>query len=616
VHASCRQTLARAAATALGLGLVLLAGHAGAQGTDRTTPRPMLSAPALAAAAAPDSDSLPRLACTSVVPGEPLALALGKSRLVQLQSPAIRIIGGGRSSMGAMGEPPRASPGGATPQRSPGAPQAALAGAGSDGVADTEITLLGPTEMLMVGRRPGSANVILQDREGRCVVRDITVTVDPQALEGALRQLMPRESGVRVSAADNAVVLTGHVRDAATLGELMTLADVFGGGRKIVNLLRVSAPQQVMLEVKIAEVSKSLLDRFGLDFARVINSGGRSTVLQGIIGGQSGVLGRFGPNAPGSGSFSGAAAVGVGSASAAAGASLNAVTRGASLLGIDIDNRDGIFRVLAEPNIMAISGQKASFLSGGKIFIPVAQSTQGAGTTITLEEKEFGVGLQFTPTVLDGRINLKVVSEVSELSQSGTPFTTVAGATSVLPSMTTRRVDTTIQLSDGQSFVVAGLIRNNVTEALSRIPGLGEAPVVGALFRSTEFQNDMTELMFVVTPRLVRPLAGAVPLPTDNHVVPTRADVILRGAGEGRLPPPVQAPPMPAPYPGMPAAPVTPVGAPTPVSALPEPAQTVALAAATAPLPRGENLPPLPPAGGVPIPLDEPAPPSIDWRLP
>jgi pilus assembly protein CpaC len=153
------------------------------------------------------------------------------------------------------------------------------------------------------------------------------------------------------------------------------------------------------------------------------------------------------------------------------------------------------------------------------------------------------VGLKFTPTVLDGRVNLKVTSEVSELSQTGSPFTTIGGVTAVLPSMTTRRVDTTVQLGDGQSFVVAGLIKNNVTEALNKFPGLGEAPVVGALFRSTEFQNDQTELMFVVTPRLVKPITGNITLPTDNHVVPNRTDVMLNGKAEGSAPPPV--PPQP-----------------------------------------------------------------------
>jgi pilus assembly protein CpaC len=165
----------------------------------------------------------------------------------------------------------------------------------------------------------------------------------------------------------------------------------------------------------------------------------------------------------------------------------------------------------------------------------VAQSRDGGGSSITLEEKEFGVGLKFMPTVLDGtRVNLKLVSEVSELAQTGSAFTTVGGVTSVLPSITSRRVDTTVQLNDGQSFAIAGLIKNNITETITRFPGLGEIPVLGALFRSTEFQKDQTELIFVVTPRLVKPMVTAIVLPTDNHVEPNRAEVLFMGVAEGR----------------------------------------------------------------------------------
>ncbi|MCZ7559019.1 MAG: hypothetical protein M5U30_02345 [Burkholderiaceae bacterium] len=191
--------------------------------------------------------------------------------------------------------------------------------------------------------------------------------------------------------------------------------------------------------------------------------------------------------------------------------------------------------MLAEPNIVSISGQEASFLAGGKIFIPVSRTNAATGVpTITLEEKEFGVGLKFTPTVLDGgRINLQVAPEVSELSQTGSPFTTVNGETSVLPSFTTRRAQTTVQLNDGQSFAIAGLIKNNVTETIKRFPVLGEVPVLGALFRSSEFQTDRSELMFVVTARLVKPLPPDHALPTDNFVPPSRTEFFLNGQLEG-----------------------------------------------------------------------------------
>ncbi|ROZ76630.1 type II and III secretion system protein family protein [Ramlibacter sp. WS9] len=451
--------------------------------------------------------------CSTVTVDPPTYLTLGKSRVVRLDFPATRIVVGGSSGSRA-GRPVNLTPtpgqpGQAAPQGMPGA---GSGGASTDGVADTEITLLGPNELFFLGRKPGSMNVVLQGSDGRCVVKDIVVTIDPEALQGQLAALMPEESGVRVRGADNSLVLTGTVSDAVKLDQILTVAAAYGDSKKLVNLLRVTAPQQVMLEVQIAEVSKTLLDKLGASVnARRNASSGLNTysLISSFLSGGGGLL--------------------------------QALRIGTGSITIDAQKDDGLVRVLAEPNIMAISGQSASFLSGGKIFIPVAQSPNNAlgsgGTTITLEEKEFGVGLKFTPTVLDGRINLKVVSEVSELSQTGTPFSTINGVTAILPSLSTRRIDTTVQLGDGQSFVVAGLIKNNVTEALKRVPGLGEVPVMGALFRSTEFQTDQTELMFVVTPRLVKPLTAAVMLPTDNHSVPSRGDVMFMGRSEGATPP-------------------------------------------------------------------------------
>jgi pilus assembly protein CpaC len=444
--------------------------------------------------------------CTSVTVDPPTVLTLGKSRVVRLDSPASRIVVGGQASS-RVGRPtpvPTPAPGAAAAPTPP-----APAAAESDGVADTEITLLSPTELFFLGRKPGSMNVVVQGADGRCTVKDIVVTVDPDAFQAKLGELFPEETAVKIRGAESSLILTGTVSDLVKLDQVLSLAASYGDSKRIVNLLRVTAPQQVMLEVKIAEVSKTLLDKLGsaVNLTRTTDGGRNSFSL----------ISNFLSNG---GGFAQALRIGTGSIS------------------IDAQKDDGLVRVLAEPNIMAISGQSASFLSGGKIFIPVAQTpnTTTGGTTITLEEKEFGVGLKFTPTVLAGRINLKVVSEVSELSQTGTPFTTIGNVTAILPSMTTRRVDTTVQLGDGQSFVVAGLIKNNVTQALNKIPGLGEAPLVGALFRSVEFQNDQTELMFVVTPRLVKPITSNITLPTDNHIVPSRTDVMLNGKGEGVTP--------------------------------------------------------------------------------
>jgi pilus assembly protein CpaC len=163
-------------------------------------------------------------------------------------------------------------------------------------------------------------------------------------------------------------------------------------------------------------------------------------------------------------------------------------------------------------------------------------------------EKEFGVGLRFTPTVLDeGRINLRVTPEVSQLSQLGTPVSSSGGLTSVLPTITTRRASTTVQLRDGETFAIGGLISNNVTETIKAFPVLGELPVLGALFRSSQFQTDRTELLFIITPRLVKPLRGGYTLPTDNFVEPGRTEYFLEGQMEGDVeskPKPADSPPV------------------------------------------------------------------------
>lgn len=449
--------------------------------------------------------SAPLKPCTSVTVDAPTHVLLGKSTVVRLSAPAARMVVGGLSS-GHAGKPVEVVEDKNAP---PG--QRQQASTASDGVADVDVMLLSPTELFFLGKRAGAMNIVLQSADGRCSVKDLIVTIDPDALQAKLLELMPEETGIKVRSAENALVLTGKVSDAIKLDLVMALATSYGDGKKLVNMLRITAPQQVMLEVKIAEVSKTLLDKLGasVDIVRPIN-GGQTTLS---------LLSNFLSNG---------------------GGLLSALKVGRTTLKIDGQKDDGLVRVLAEPNIMAISGQQASFLSGGKIFIPTApQADQNGQARPGLEEKEFGISVKFTPTVLDGgRINLKMVSEVSDLSQTGSPFTTLNGVVSVLPSFTVRRADTTVQLNDGQSFVVAGLIKNNITETIRRFPGLGEIPILGALFRSSEFKKDQTELLFVITPRLVKPLAEAPRLPTDNHVEPSRSDIYFNGSLEGSAPEP------------------------------------------------------------------------------
>jgi len=411
-------------------------------------------------------------------------------------------------------------------------------------VVQVEVT--SPREVVLHAKTVGSTVVIIWDKSGQAAVVDVsvvgvTVGVDAAALQSKLQQMLPGEKNVKVSTAADSLVLTGTVTDAVKIDKVMALAEAYAGkdkDKKVINMLQVAAPQQVMLEVKMAEVSKNLLDKLGAQFNASRTNGG---VAYAIAAGFLSLTGAN-PLSPGG---------------------LLTITHGNTVIKLDAENKDGIVKILAEPNIIAISGQEGSFLAGGKLFIPVPQSNGVGGlgaSAITLEEREFGVGLKFTPTVLeDGLINLRVAPEVSELSQSGTEVI-AGGGTSVLPSFTVRRASTTVQLRDGQSFAIAGLIKNNVTETIRRFPILGNIPILGALFRSSEFQNDKTELIFVVTPRLVKPLPPNYALPTGNFNEPDSKEFFLNGKLEGK--------------PAEPAAPAIPPGnVPTPQSGVADPEQ-------------------------------------------
>jgi len=429
---------------------------------------------------------------------------------------------------------------------------------GAPEVAD--VVVPSANEVVLVPRSVGSTNMIVTGRgvgnERRSTVIDIEVGIDTSALRTQFDALFPQEKEIRISNSGNTLILSGTVSDAVVAGALMDLATAFHEGaplvsggseagfvpsaaagavalasllssaaaipgaatapakasrsevgspsRKVLNMLSIAAPQQVMLEVKIAEVSKSLVDKLGAK-AGYSKSNGSWTygILSNLLTGGAGSVG--------------------------------AVGNGIKGLTIDGENRDGLVKILAEPNVMAISGQEASFLAGGKIFIPVAQNSASGANTITLEEKEYGVAVRFTPTVLaGGRINLRVAPEVSEINREGIGISTNGStANAILPAFTTRRASTTVQLQDGQSFAIGGLIRNNVTSSIRRFPFLGEVPVLGTLFRSSDFQNDRSELVFIVTPHLVKPLEAAPALPTDAYVAPTRAEFLLKGQHEG-----------------------------------------------------------------------------------
>ncbi len=432
---------------------------------------------------------------------------------------------------------------------------------GRPGVAQVDVLLLSPNEIYLLGKTVGSTNVVLVDSAGGCTALDVTVAMDVTSVQGVLEMLLPDETGIKVSSAYDSLVLTGTVSDATKVDRAVEIASAYvrdgagdnGRNVRVLNMLTVGAPQQVMLEVKVAEVSKAVLDRFGIDFTRAYASGDGTMIrfLSGIFGGRSAVGGQVSGTALGTRIGGGIVdSLSNSSATSALTAPLGNATIGgdsttiplaggsnSTMLSVDALKSDGLIKILAEPTVMAISGQEGSFLAGGKIFIPVAQGDSGS-RTVTLEEKEFGVSVKFTPTVLDGgRINLAVRPEVSELNREGVGISApgISGL-AVLPSFTTRRAFTTVQLQDGQSFAIGGLIKNNTTTNIRAFPFLGELPVLGALFRSTEFQTDRTELVFVITPRLVKPLPADYALPTDNYIEPSRADVMLHGRLEGSAP--------------------------------------------------------------------------------
>lgn len=457
----------------------------------------------------------PTAPCGRVDVAPVVQVSVGKSTVMKPSTPISRVLLGNPENSHAAA--PKET---ADKADRPAAPQLSLEQR-RPGVAELDILLLSPTEVYILGKSIGSTNVVLLDKSGQCTAFDVVVGMDTAALQTVIGQLLPDEKGVRVSAAYDSIVLTGTVSDAAAAVRVLDLANAFvrvgsagsasngasvaGANPRIVNMLSTGSPQQVMLEVKVAEVSKSLIDKLGVQFSASRTRGDWTYNL----------LADFLTN---------------GNAIAAA-----AKSTGALSVAIDAQKDDGLVKVLAEPTIMAISGQEGRFNAGGKIFIPVAQQNQGGTSTITLEEKEFGVSVRFRPTVLDaGRINLDMVTEVSELNRDGVGIVaTGISGTAILPSFTSRKTATTVQLVDGQSFAIGGLIKNNTTTNIKAMPVLGELPVVGALFRSSQFQSDKSELVFVITPRLVKPLPAGFALPTDHYREPSRSELFLHGRVEG-----------------------------------------------------------------------------------
>jgi pilus assembly protein CpaC len=379
-------------------------------------------------------------------------------------------------------------------------------------VADVYVNT--PRQINLFGKDAGEATIIATAADGSVVYgANVRVNQNISSINDILRQAMPG-SNISVTTVGQVAVLNGTVAspdDAAQALMLVRAAlnpgvDVTKDNAPLnivpISRLKVATPLQVTLKVRIAEVNRSVLKQMGVN---LLTQDSTSGFHFGIA--QGGGIHIADPTKPGDVTSVIRNAVG------------STLIGGGKLFGLDILGSldiaadDGLATILAEPNLTALSGETASFLAGGEFPIPVSQSL-GA---VTIEYKQYGVGLAFTPVVLaDGRISMRVRPEVSQLSDAGS--VKLNGFT--VPALTTRRAETTVELGSGQSMMIAGLLQNTANNSIDKAPFLGDIPVLGALFRSTHFQKQETELVVIVTPYLVRPVSGQLATPIDGYRVP------------------------------------------------------------------------------------------------
>jgi pilus assembly protein CpaC len=384
----------------------------------------------------------------------------------------------------------------------------------SVGQADVaDVNLINPNSILVTAKKTGSTQLIVWDDNNRSQVADIVVSIDLESLQAELSSMFP---GAKITAnsMNGAVSLRGQVPDLKTADQAATMAAPYSS--RVMNFLEVPGGQQVMLQVRFAEVSRRATQALGVNFGftdgtaigGTNNSGAAPFSIvtdehTNFLGVPQGTVGF---TLFGQGVFGNTALVGF----------INAL------------RQNNLLRILAEPNLVAMSGQEASFLAGGEFPVPVPQSGSGGETTITIEYREFGVRLKFIPIVLgNGKIRLKLNPEVSDLDFSS-PLQIVG---SRIPIVNKRNVSTTIEIADGQTFAIAGLLDNNIAASKDVTPLLGDLPVLGTLFRSTRYERRETELVVLVTPRLVEPMEpNQVPkLPGETWRHPKEADLFFNG---------------------------------------------------------------------------------------
>ncbi|HZA66601.1 MAG TPA: type II and III secretion system protein family protein [Geminicoccaceae bacterium] len=376
-------------------------------------------------------------------------------------------------------------------------------------VADPEIADVQAQSASIVylfGRRTGTTSLYAVDENDELLLRtSVTVTHNLSGLRQAVLQLLPN-ARITVSTIDGTIVMEGLVDSPTQAQELRELGQRYLGEKEtLLYRVRVAAPTQVHLRVRVAEVSRDVVKEFGINWEALFQN---SDFAFGFVTGRgvTDAANNF-LRAPTADSVFGGWEGGDDFVNTA----------------LDALAEEGLVNVLAEPNLTALSGETASFLAGGEFPIPIDSDDDG----VTIEFKEFGISLAFTPTVLSSdRISLRVRPEVSDLSDRGA--INIDGL--IIPALTTRRAETTVELASGQSFAIGGLLSTDIENRIRKFPGFGDIPVLGALFRSARFQSDETELVILVTPYLVRPVdEPRMAAPTDGLRAPTDIERILFG---------------------------------------------------------------------------------------
>ena len=365
------------------------------------------------------------------------------------------------------------------------------------GIAD--ISTLSDRTIYVLGKAPGRTTLTLLGPDGRLITNvEVQVTPDVAEFKERLRQILPGE-GIEVRTANDGIVLSGVVSSIEKLDRALDLANRYAPDR-VSNLMVVGGTQQVMLKVRFAEVQRSVLK--SLDGGLIVNNSSGDIADLGVTAINV---------AQGGGVINGSFDVG-------------SLAFEAFLQALESKN---LVRTLAEPNLVALSGQEASFLAGGEYPIPVAQGESGSTTRITVEYKPFGVQLSFIPRVVDGnRINLEINAAVSAIDDA----VTVTTSNISINAFSRREAKTTVEMMDGQSFAIAGLLQDDFSDTIRQVPWLGDVPILGALFRSASYQRDQSELVVIITPHLVTPVRGeALALPTDRVRPPTESELFLFG---------------------------------------------------------------------------------------